>query len=218
MIRSLPKGSVRCFTLIELLIVIAIISLLASLMLPSLSRAKESAKRIKCQSNLHQIGLAIQMYVNERDGFLPYAKTLPDPQETPPSPPGGASPPYLQDLIRTYLSGPDVGMGTNSPVFTCPSTKKDWVLGTSPRNDYRYNYFHANGWDIGAAGRRADVLARNSAAVLVLDMAWWDWPAFDMPHEGINALYVDGHVAYVDAGAFISGGDEWTGPFLGTGF
>ena len=56
------------FTLIELLVVIAIIAILAASLLPSLNRGKMSAQRIKCVGNLHQLGLAAQMYWDDNSG------------------------------------------------------------------------------------------------------------------------------------------------------
>jgi prepilin-type N-terminal cleavage/methylation domain-containing protein len=59
------------FTLIELLVVIAIIGILAALLLPVLGRAKEAGRATACISNLHQIGIALQVYVDDNHQILP---------------------------------------------------------------------------------------------------------------------------------------------------
>jgi prepilin-type N-terminal cleavage/methylation domain-containing protein len=69
--RSLQGNSQPAFTLIELLVVIGVIAILAALLLPVFSRGKEAARGVSCLSNLHQIGIGLQLYVSDNANRLP---------------------------------------------------------------------------------------------------------------------------------------------------
>src|SRR5947199_3846241 len=77
MVKSSPRLFHRAFTLIEVLVVMAIIAILAAILVPSLNSALERAKATKDMSNLRQIGMAMQTLLNDNDQLLPVTTTWP---------------------------------------------------------------------------------------------------------------------------------------------
>ena len=71
------RNSPRAYTLIELLVVVAIIVILAALAFPAFTSAIERAKATKDMSNLRQVGLGLQTYLNDKDGVLPVINAAP---------------------------------------------------------------------------------------------------------------------------------------------
>ena len=120
--RFRSRGAETAFTLIELLVVIGIISILTSMLLPALSGAKDSAKRIACLNLEKQLIMALRMYADDNSGYFPprvqtnrWCTTLR---------------PYYQDLrvlkcpadIWAKASTNRAAGGTNRPAESCPRT------------------------------------------------------------------------------------------------
>jgi prepilin-type processing-associated H-X9-DG protein len=156
-----------------LLVVIAIIALLAALLLPVLSRTKEQGKSAACLSNLRQIGLSLQLYVQDNANKLP----------------------YMDDKSLTTTNpypSPDVVLATdlgNLKVLDCPSdTTKQLFAQTG--SSYSWNNL-LNGED-------ADHLTAVGMSFTPLQIPlMFDKEAFHAvrgPQKGVNYLYADGHI------------------------
>lgn len=171
------------FTLVELLVVIGIIALLISILLPTLSSARRSSKSLACLSNQRQIGIGINQFAQEHDGWLPKPQwnDYPNPVMGRAFDTGkvdwGYRSPYWQ---WDYVLNQD-GMDKN--VFLCPSDPSEFIRGTNTPEDiddfaasYRYNHSNQR---YGFWGIKQNDLPDSTSAILIVDALPAQFYAFE---------------------------------------
>lgn len=150
--RIRPRG----FSLIELLVVIGIIAVLIAILLPTLGKARESAKRVACLSNVRQLATAVTAYLADNRQYLPEAVSSNSPLEAPLGPRGRFSPAWTPTTATGGYVLPSIGgllekyVGHNGAAWRCPSAPNDSFIfrGDDPFWDHRapnefkpnYNY------------------------------------------------------------------------------
>lgn len=162
----------RAFTFIELMVVLAVITILAALLLPALARTREIGRSTACLSNLHNIGLALQMYVNENQNVLP---TMYDQSTN-----GPVTNSTAINIVLLPL--------TTSNIFRCPSDNQGLFQVTG--SSYSWNNL-LNGQD--ADNLRLLTNAYPPTQIPVV----FDKEKFHIvrgDQRAINYLYADGHI------------------------
>jgi prepilin-type N-terminal cleavage/methylation domain-containing protein len=155
----------NAFTLVELLVAIAIIGILAALLIPAVSHTRGAVRKTQCVSNLRQVNLAIRMYADE------HLEELPALTETHRYPNGVGA--YYKQLVKGYL-GLEGLASPRETVFTCPSDRKIRFTVSHAFASFTFNGYESDSSAIPRiTGRKLSGIKNPSKAVLL-----GEWPGF----------------------------------------
>lgn len=233
----LRAGISSPFTLIELLMVVAIITVLLAILLPSLHNAKDSARAIVCGSNLKQLGIALSAYASSYDGFCP-REDLDN---------GGCGTTWMGKIIPEYLpplssSTPSSEGENTSLTLQCPLVAPLTAYWMScyalnfNLSGLRKSPAAADSWEPKIRLNRV----RNTAALMLAmdgvkntyrrltpdDITYTNAGIYvnltgspkgericRHPQISANVLYCDGHVARHRSNFLLTHSTSWTDPF-----
>ena len=184
-----PVQGKGAWTLLEVLVVVAIIAILAALLFPVLNRGRPLAERVTCANNVRQIDLAIHIYADEHGDELAY---------------------FTNDIYYSYklCVSPYVTQSQNStsnqPMFICPADSGLYALSLTYYSSYGFNGVERGTNDFGMAGRQFSTVHNPSKTALDgeisggIGISWHDRRPQGQYNDAPNVGgFVDGHVSYV---------------------
>ena len=191
------------FTLVELLVVVAVIAVLAALGLPALASFFESGRRVQCQSRLANLGRGILLYAQDQELRLPSAPA----SRMTWNPLISSAYTYAGDILP-YIGLSREKAVTDRNTFRCPSRKYEPLSGSFQRSHYAFNGANEMGgplqWPKGLAGLRLHAIHEPSRTVLIAEAAVAT-PFSNHPFKGMTRkpdskswlFFVDGHTAFL---------------------
>lgn len=141
---GLDKRSPARFTLVELLVVVAIIGILAAILMPALAKARDSAKSAGCANNLRQHGIALQMYAQDNRNYAPPLNRGADSSQQAFNSVAYllTAPGYLPRAARTMSSYEGGNYRPLDGVWNCPSVDMNNISSVSTGTSYGFNVQH----------------------------------------------------------------------------
>ncbi|MBN2640028.1 MAG: prepilin-type N-terminal cleavage/methylation domain-containing protein [Victivallales bacterium] len=203
------------FTMVELLIVMAIIAILASMLLPTIQQARMKGFLASCTSNMRQLSLAVAMYSNDHDGWLPNCN--------------GGNSNWVERIALAGGSAAGWNYGWKSgaspatkKLFLCPVGNNEAYYGVNYSYNKRVGYYHSSyGYPAVAycAPRRIDQVRSPGNRLLIIDGKDKTYSItaidsnisqVDFRHSsGTNILWFDGHVSMCKYYEVKSFNKEW---------